>query len=89
MPKEEAEAAAAGQQGLSGLFGIKSMMQRRQVTADMANESKESLQIKTQMVQILITRASADPSVANFFGNSASDIAKCLVHHQELLDLLK
>lgn len=68
---------------------IKSFQQRSAVTAAMAEESAKSLKIKTDIVRILVTRAHADPSVQNAFGNSASDIASCLVKHQELLDLLK
>ena len=62
------------------------------IKAALNKESNKSLEIKFEVVQILVQQAGSDPSIQNRYGLTAADVAKSLKDQKiskYLIDLKK
>lgn len=55
----------------------------------MSNETEKSLNIKKQIVEILIKKMNADPSIKDHNGLTSIEIAKYLKNSDDMLQILQ
>ena len=70
---------------LNPLHGLADL---RHIKTALSNESATSLELKSQIIGLLVTRAAADPTIKNFHNVAPQDIAKKSAAPQQLLGVL-